>query len=240
MKTEQSLFILGTICCRKGSKGVENKNTRPLAGKPLVQYTIDTAKLCNGLNDVIISTDSETIKAIGMAAGIFTIDRPAPLATDDASKWPVFIHALESYEREMGLTVDYIVDMDATAPLKISDDIDGAINMAIANPDADVVITAYEAESNPYFNMMETDARGIAIMCKKPDQPLVCRQHASPVYSLSPAAFVIKKQALYTYHHWSEATIKLYIMPRERAVDIDTEMDFRFVEFLLHAAGNNK
>lgn len=133
--------------------------------------------------------------------------------------------------------MDIIVDMDATAPLKSKEDIEGAISLAIANPDADVVITAYEAESNPYFNMMETDARGIAIMCKKPDQPLVCRQHASPVYSLSPSAFVIRKAALYRFSHWSEAAIRLYIMPRERAVDIDTEMDFRFVEFLLTAAG---
>lgn len=203
-----------------------------------MQYTIDTALHCGLLNDVLLSTDSDDIKKIGAAAGIpFIIDRPAPLATDDASKWPVFIHAVECYEREKGVSVDIIVDMDATAPLKSKEDIEGAISLAIANPDADVVITAYEAESNPYFNMMETDARGIAIMCKKPDQPLVCRQHASPVYSLSPSAFVIRKAALYRFSHWSEAAIRLYIMPRERAVDIDTEMDFRFVEFLLTAAG---
>ena len=236
MKPDHTLFILGTICCRKGSKGVANKNVRHLGGKPLVQYTIDAALQCSRINDVIISTDSAVIQEIGKAAGIpFIIDRPAPLATDDASKWPVFIHALEAYEKEKGVVVDYIVDMDVTAPLKTIADIDGAIEMAVSNPDADVVITAYEAESNPYFNMMEMDQKGFARMCMTTDHPLVCRQHAPAVYSLSPAAFVIKKEALYRFSHWSEAGIKLSIMPRERAVDIDTEMDFRFVEYLLQS-----
>ncbi len=228
------MFILGTICCRAGSKGVKNKNVKLLCGKPLVAYTFETALSCTLPDDIIVSTDSEIVAQIARQYRVgFIINRPAELATDEASKWPVFIHALETYEKAKQVKVDYIIDMDATAPLKIKDDIEGAIETALKNIDADVIITAYEAESNPYFNMMEIDQHGFANMVKQANLPLACRQHAPPVYSLSPSAFAIKREALYKYNHWSEARCKLFIMPRERAVDIDTEMDFRFVEFLM-------
>ena len=228
------MFLLGTICCRAGSKGVKNKNVKLLEGRPLVAYTIETALQCPSLNDIVISTDSSLIAEIAIDYGIrFVIDRPPGLATDDASKWPVFIHALEAYEKSKEVKVDYIVDMDATAPLKTKEDIEGAIKTALKDPGADVVITAYEAESNPYFNMMETDSEGLAKMVKKCTEPLARRQDAPCVYSLSPSAFVIKREALYRHQHWSQAICKLYIMPRERAVDIDTEMDWKFVEFLI-------
>jgi len=227
------MFLLGTICCRAGSRGVKNKNIKPLNGKPLVAYTIETALQCSSLNDIVVSADGVFIAEVALGYGIeFIIDRPAELATDQASKWPVFIHTLETYEKTKQVTVDYIVDMDATAPLKTKEDIEGAIQTALENADADVIITAYEAESNPYFNMMEIDGNGNAQMVKPADRSLANRQDAPAVYSLSPSAFVIKREALYKYKHWSEAICKLYIMPRERAVDIDTEMDFRFVEFL--------
>jgi len=111
------MFILGTICCRGGSKGVRSKNIKPLYGKPLINYTIDTATQCTLINDVIVSTDNSEIATVAKNAGIqFIIDRPAELATDAASKWPVFIHALETYEKAKEMTVDYIVDMDVTVP----------------------------------------------------------------------------------------------------------------------------
>jgi N-acylneuraminate cytidylyltransferase/CMP-N,N'-diacetyllegionaminic acid synthase len=229
------MFLLGTICCRAGSKGVKDKNIKPLGGRPLVSYTFETAVQCNFLNDIIVSTDSLFIAELARNQGInFVIDRPAELARDNSSKWEVFIHAVETYEKTKGVKADYIVDMDATAPLKTAADIEGAIQAALNNPGADVIITAYEAESNPYFNMMETNSAGIANMVKRYRKSLVNRQEAPPVYSLSPAAFVIKTEALYRYSHWSEAICKLYIIPRERGVDIDTEMDFRFIEFLIN------
>ena len=228
------MFILGTICCRGGSKGVKDKNIRPLLGKPLLVYTIETAFNCRLLNDVIVSTDNNEIRNIAKQYGIKEIiQRPAELATDTASKWRVFIHAAEAYEQMNNVNVDYIVDMDVTVPLKTNDDIDGAIQLALDNADADVIITGYEPERNPYFNMMETDDAGFAHIVKQPRKPIVRRQDAPKVYSLTPAAYVIKKQALYEYEHWSKANCKIYPIPRARAVDIDTELDFKMVEFLM-------
>ena len=230
------MFILGTICCRGGSKGVKDKNIRALLGKPLIAYTIETAFKCTLLNDVTLSTDSEEIESIAKQYCIKeVIQRPPELAADTSSKWDVFIHAIEMYERHHRINVDYIVDMDVTVPLKTSDDIDGAVQFALENKDADVVITGYEPERNPYFNMMEINGEGFAQIVKEPCKPIVRRQDAPTVYSLTPAAYVIKKQALYDHEHWSKAKCKIYPMPRPRAMDIDTELDFRMVEFLMQS-----
>ena len=227
-------MILATICCRGGSKGVPGKNIRPLLGKPLIAYTIESAQQSTLINDLIISTDSTSIAEVAKQYGAkVPFMRPADLASDTASKWPVFIHAVETYERLTGTIVDYLVDLDVTVPLKSCKDIDGAIQMALNDPETDVVITGYEPERNPYFNMMEIGDDGFATIVKKGSKPIVRRQDAPKVLSLTPAAYVVKKSALYAYEHWSNAKCKIYEMPRERAVDIDTEIDFKIVEFLI-------
>ena len=228
------MFILGIICCRGGSKGVLRKNTRLPQGKPLIAHTIQTTTSIELLKDCIISTDDLQIATIAQDYGAnVPFIRPSELSTDTSSKWPVFIHALEQYEKLFGKSVDYIVDMDVTVPLKTAADINGAIAMALSDEKIDVVITGYESERNPYFNMMEIQPDGFASIVKKPEVPIVRRQDAPLVYSLTPAVYVIKKKALYQYSHWSEARCKIYPMPRERAIDIDTENDFVFVEYLI-------
>lgn len=228
------MMILGTICCRAGSKGVKNKNIKLLNGKPLIAYTIETAKQSKLLNDIIVSTDSEEIAELVLQNGIEKIIyRPEELASDSASKWPVFIHAVESYEKQMRVTVDYIVDMDVTVPLKTTSDIEGAIQLSLKEK-AEVVITGYKPERNPYFNMMEIDENGLAHIVKKTSTPIVRRQDAPTVYSLTPAAYVIKKEALYKHEHWSNAKCRIFPIDRKHAVDIDTELDFRYVEFLMN------
>lgn len=203
-------------------------------GRPLLAYTIETASRSKYLNDVILSTDSRDIEDIARKFGINDIvHRPDDLATDTASKWDVFVHAVETYERTHGITVDYIVDMDVTVPLKNEEDVDGAIRLAIDHQDADVIITGYEPERNPYFNMMEINDQGLARIVKEPLSPIVRRQDAPTVYSLTPAAYVIRKKALYEYPHWSQAKCRIYPIPRKRAIDIDTEIDFKLVEFLM-------
>jgi CMP-N,N'-diacetyllegionaminic acid synthase len=228
-------MILGVICCRGGSKGVPGKNTRLLNDKPLIAYTIETASKCSMLDDVIVSTDSEQIAETAIQYGAkVPFMRPVYLATDEASKWPVFLHAVETYEKLYGEEVSYIVDMDVTVPLKTASDIDSAIKMALLYPETDVVITGFIPEKNPYFNMMEITSKGYAEIVKKSDEPVVRRQDAPKVLSLSGAAFVVKKSALYNYSHWSQAVCKVYEMPRERAVDIDEEIDFELITLLLN------
>ena len=228
-------MILATICCRGGSKGVPGKNIKLLPTKPLISFTIEAAKKSRLIDDLIVSTDDNEIANVAKLYGAkVPFMRPAALATDTASKWPVFIHAVETYEKLTGKTVTYLVDLDVTVPLKTAEDIDGAIQLALSDLSADVVITGYEPERNPYFNMMEIGDDGYAAIVKKSIIPIVRRQDAPIVYSLSPAAYVIKKEALYAYEHWSKARCKIFPIPRERAIDIDTGLDFKIVEFLMN------
>jgi CMP-N,N'-diacetyllegionaminic acid synthase len=227
-------MILGTICCRGGSKGVPGKNLRLLNGIPLIGHTINQAKLSSLINHLIVSTDSVEIAEVAKEYGASVpFMRPENLASDTASKWPVFIHALEQVEAETGEKVEYLVDMDVTVPLKTTLDIDNAIQLAMSRPDVDVVITGYEPERNPYFNMMEINDAGYAQIVKKSEKPIVRRQDAPVVYSLSPAAYVIKRSALYEFEHWSKANCLISPMPRDRAIDIDSELDFKLIEFIL-------
>ena len=229
-------MILGTICCRGGSKGVPGKNIRPLLGKPLIVYTIEVAQQSKLLNHLMISTDSERIAEIGRKEGVdVPFLRPAYLASDTANKWDVFRHAVEEYEKKANVEVTHLVDMDVTVPLKNVDDIDGAIQFALDNPNTDVVITGYEPERNPYFNMMEVKEDGYVEIVKKSKKPIVRRQDAPLIYSLTPAAYVLKKEALYQFTHWSQAKCKIFEIDRHRAIDIDTEFDFNFVEFIMNS-----
>ena len=227
-------MILATICCRGGSKGVPGKNIKLLKGKPLIAHTIEAAKGSSLIDELIISTDDDKIAAVAKQCGSnVPFMRPNDLATDTASKWPVFIHAVEAYERLTGKTVEYLVDLDVTVPLKTAQDIDGAIRLAMNNTDTDVVITGYEPERNPYFNMMEVKENGFAEIVKMGEKPIVRRQDAPQVYSLTPAAYVVRKSALYEFEHWSKAKCRIHPIPRERAIDIDTDIDFKIVEFLM-------
>lgn len=226
-------MILCSICIRGGSKGVPKKNIRMVNGHPLLFYTIDCARKASGLDDLVVSSDSDEMLEIAQQLGVEkVIKRPDHLASDTASKWDVFIHLVEAYEAQTGNTVDYLVDLDVTVPLRKPEHIEGAIKMMLDN-DTDVVITGYEPERNPYFNMMELSDGKYATMVKKTEKPIVRRQDAPVVYSLTPAVYVVKKAALYQFKHWSEARCMIYEIPRQNAVDIDTEFDLRLVEFLM-------
>lgn len=232
-------MILCSICIRGGSKGVPKKNIRMVNGNPLLFYTIDCAQKAKGLDDLVISSDSDEMLQIAQQLGAKTIiKRPEHLASDTASKWDVFIHLIEEYEAKTGKTVDYLVDLDVTVPLRKPEHIEGAIQMMLNN-DTDVVITGYEPERNPYFNMMELSDGKYATMVKNTAQPIVRRQDAPKVYSLTPAVYVMRKEALYQYKHWSEARCMIYEIPRENAVDIDTEFDLKLVEFLMQNRNTN-
>lgn len=233
-------MILGSICIRGGSKGVPKKNIKMLNGHPLVYYTINCANQSLLLDDLVVSSDDEAMLTIAQQLGAEKImKRPDYLASDTSSKWDVFIHLVEEYEASTGNTVDYLVDLDVTVPLRKPEHIEGAIQMMLDN-DTDVVITGYEPERNPYFNMMELTNGKYATMVKKSEQPIVRRQDAPAVFSLTPAVYVVKKEALYQFKHWSEARCMIYEIPRQNAVDIDTEFDFKLVEFLMQNTNKNE
>ncbi len=227
-------MILGAICARGGSKGVPRKNIRPLAGKPLIAHTIECAQNCADLDRTIISTDDPEMADVARRfGGQVPFMRPAELAQDHSNKWDVFRHLVLAYEEISGQQVDILVDLDTGVPLRTPADISGCVQQLLASQ-AEVVTTAYLAERNPYFNMVEIGPNGNAQIVCQPAEPIVYRQAAPAVYSLSPAVFAIRREALWDYTHWSQSRFQIYEMPRDRAMDIDSLTDFKIIESFMN------
>ena len=224
--------ILGSICARGGSKGVKNKNTRLLLEKPLMIYTIDAFKAWGKANRIICSTDSLEIQKIAVENGIEApFLRPKHLATNKAGKLDVFKHLLNFCEEEENEKYDFYIDLDVTSPLRTAKDIDNAFNK-LANSDADLICSCYRAERNPYFNMMELDEIGYAHLCKKPIENIVARQQAPQVYSLNASIYIYRRDFLVSTDYSYSGKTLLYEMS-EHSIDIDRQIDFDFVEYLL-------
>ena len=234
-------MILASVCMRGGSKGIPNKNLKQLLEKPLMTYTFDCAKQSKLINDIAVSSDSDEILEISKKNDIKHIfSREKILSSDSASKWDVFRDLVIRYEKKSGKKIEYLVDLDVTTPRRKSQHIDSSITMMLKN-NVDVIITGYEPERNPYFNMMEIGPNNLARIVKSiNDSSIVCRQDAPIVYSLSPAVFVIRRDALFDYEHWSKAICMINPIPRELAIDIDTELDFKLIECLMRGELENK
>lgn len=220
-----------TICARGGSVGVPRKNIRPLLGKPLIAYTIEQALACPQIDRVFCSTDDVEIAEVAARHGAeVPFLRPAELATSAAAKLPVIEH-LVAYVEQSGVVVSRVIDLDPTSPLRSVTDISAAA--ALLDAQTDVVITGYHADKNPYFNMVEQRADGtVGLVKTMPDgRPFHSRQSAPAVFSMNASIYVWHRATL-SQGLWA-GRARLYEMPRERSVDIDSEIDFRLVEILM-------
>lgn len=228
--------VVCTVCARGGSQGVPGKNIRPLMGRPLIDHTLSMALAHPRIEAVYVSTDSEDIATVARRSGaIVPFLRPPELATATAGKLPVIMHLVDFLENE-GHVFDTIIDLDPTSPLRVEADIDACLDLIEAG--ANAVITGFEAEKNPYFNMVELDEDGAADLCKKPAGGLVLgRQAAPPVYSMNASIYAWRRAALGS-DLWA-AKPRLHVMPRERSIDIDAEIDFRIVEMLMTERGDS-
>jgi len=226
------LNILCTICARGGSKGIPRKNIKKLNGKPLIYYTINQAIKWGKANKIIVSTEDEEIANISRKYGAeVPFLRPKELATDEAGKLDVIKHAVRYYE-DLGESFDIILDLDPTAPLRSLSDLDNAMNLFLKN-NPNNLYSVCEARKNPYFNMVELDNSFRSHICKKLDKDVLSRQTAPKVYEMNASIYIYEKNFLLqtnTIH--SDNTI-VYIMPLERSIDIDSEIDFYFIEYLI-------
>lgn len=223
-----------TICARGGSAGVPGKNIRDLCGKPLIAWTIGQA-LQSGIADhVFVSTDNEDIAAAAVAAGAeVPFLRPAELATATAGKLPVIQHLVEWAEAQRS-PVTTIVDLDPTSPLRSIDDIQTCFRML--DSETDVVITGYEADKNPYFNMVERKPNGFFERVCLPASEVLGRQSAPSVYAMNASIYAWHRHTL-SSSLWDAPRIRLHVMPRERSIDIDHPIDFDLVELLMKKRG---
>lgn len=224
---------LCTICARGGSKGVKGKNVRLLAGKPLIAHSIEQAKASKLFEGIAVSSDSNLILEISRDWGVdYLIRRPVELATDQTAKLPVIRHCVVEVELQKGYSFETVVDLDATSPLRSVGDIHRAVAL-LEGSGAGNVITAMPSRRSPYFNLVELNADGVAELSKPLKHPVVRRQDAPKCYDMNASIYVWKREVLFASDTIFNGDTKLYVMPEERSIDIDSELDFKFVEFLM-------
>lgn len=224
--------ILSTICARGGSRGIKNKNIRPLLNKPLIAHTIEQVKAWGKADRIVCSSDSEEIKRIARQYGAETpFTRPEKLSGDTVLKKYVVRHCLNFCEKENNIKYDYILDLDCTSPLRLVSDIERAFNQ-LHNSDADLLISAYKADRNPYFNMVEFDDKGFLHLCKRPKVPIVARQQAPLVMALNASFYFYRRKFLLKECDVMDGKVIIYEMP-DTSIDIDREIDYKFIEFMV-------
>ena len=332
---------LCSVCVRGGSKGVPNKNIRPLLGKPLLIHSLDQARQSGLFDCIVVSSDSNEILQLAEEWGVdHAIERPEELATDFAAKLPVIQHCFLTAETLSGMTFDIAVDLDATSPLRNQADLKGVVDLLESHDPTTNVITGTPARHSPYFNLIELDESGgihksgvqkrwremlinpeaslqetlevlervdkivfvvdstqhllgtvtdhdvhtallkgltiessvnyimnshPTIALEQMDEEeilgifqkssllhlpvldknkrlinvrsmdtIVRRQDAPPCFDMNASIYAWWRDSLLKARHVIQSSTRLYVMPEERSVDIDSELDFRWVEFLMN------
>ena len=214
------------------------KNVRPIMGKPMIAWAVEKALAAPEIERVVVSTDSPAIAAAAKAAGAEApFMRPPELARSETGKFQVWEHALAACERHYGERYDLYVDIDCTNPLIETSDISGAIarfrELRRAGKKVDAVFTVAPARRNPYFNLVEPDASGALRMSKSGNDRVVARQSAPPVFEHVAGVYVLDPEYLRRATHLLDGNAFGYELPAEKALDVDSELDFSIVEFLL-------
>ncbi len=181
----------------------------------------------------MVSTDSEEIAAIAKDYGAeIPFLRPKELADDTCPKWPAVRYTLLEYEKLSGDQYDIVVDLDPTSPLRNIEDIKGCISLLLER-NASNVITAMPSRRSPYFNLIEEYPDGRIGLAKTTESPITCRQDSPKCYDMNASIYVWSRDALLNNNDSVfMGETALYVMPEERSIDIDSELDFKFVEFL--------
>jgi len=228
----ESPRILGLIPARGGSKRLPRKNLLPLAGRPLISWTIDAARSSRLIEQVIVSTDDAEIRDASLAAGAeIPFLRPAEIASDTASTLEVLLHALKQLIAQ-GQHYEYVVLLQPTSPLRTSADIDNAIELLLEKQ-ADAVVSVCPTDHPPeWSNTLPSDLSMRHFF--RPGIRATRSQDLPPSYRLNGAIYIFRIERLLRGESLEmDDNSYAYVMPRERSVDIDSELDFRIAELML-------
>ena len=215
------------IPARGGSKGIPHKNIKLLNGKPLIQYSIEVARELADDTDICLSTDDPQIKAVAERLGLkVPFLRPDYLASDNAGTSDVIVHAIDFYAQK-GKNYDIVVLLQPTSPLRTAQNVKDCLDMY--SPEYDMVATVKESSVS-------------AVLCKENNEGYleqviggndVRRQDAEKLYEYNGAVYVINAKAIKEKGLGGFTKIKKCVMAEENSVDIDTMLDWKFVEALL-------
>lgn len=228
--------VLGIIPARGGSKGIPDKNVRPLGGKPLLAHTAEAALSAGRLSRVVLSTDDEGIAEVGRACGLeVPFLRPPELAMDDTPTLPVLQHAVAELEKA-GDRFDAVCLLQPTSPFRRPWDIDGCVELLEKGGlDAVVSVLPVPPEHNPHWVYVH-DGEGLLRLATGEDQPIPRRQELPPAFHRDGAVYVTRRDVLMEGHSLYGRRLGGYLADPWWSVNLDTPTDWERAERLLREA----
>ncbi|MFN8388387.1 MAG: acylneuraminate cytidylyltransferase family protein [Anaerolineales bacterium] len=219
------MSVLTVISARGGSKRVPRKNVLPLAGKPMIAWTIESALKAENLDRVIVSTDDEEISEVSRQFGAeVPFLRPAELASDSATSVEVVLHAVDWLLRNEEPLPSLILLLQPTSPLRTADD----INVSVAlqkQKNANAVVSVCEGgHSSSFFRRINSNGELLSVSVDDPSERMF--QLNGAIYLVSTAVFMKEKT-------FTPGNCFAYVMPQERSLDVDTPWDFHVAGLVL-------
>lgn len=225
--------VLALVPARGGSKGVPRKNLRELGGRPLVAWAVSAGIEAKTVTRVVCSTDDGEISAAARAAGAdVPFMRPAELAADATPDLPVLAHALQQLGAD-GYRPDVVVWLRPTAPLVTGRDVDGAVDLLLETG-ADAVRSVCQVEHHPSW-MRRLEGDKLLPYVDGGDRSSALQRQALPAaFRLTGGVDVVRTSAIpASGSPFDVGDVRAYVMPPERSIDIDSELDLRLAEVVL-------
>ena len=233
-KAKRPPKILAVIPARGGSKGVVRKNIRPVCGKPLIAYTIETALAAGHLlHRSIVSTDDPETKAIAREYGAdVPFLRPAELAGDRVPTLPVLQHAVRFVEEADGVVLDWVLLLQPTAPLRLIDDLEASVALA-RQYSCDSVISVVQVFAEHPILMKRIEGNRLLPYCIEEKEGTRRQDYQPPAYMRNGAIYLTRRDVLMEQDSIWGRVICPYVMPPERSVSVDNELELKLVEILI-------
>jgi N-acylneuraminate cytidylyltransferase/CMP-N,N'-diacetyllegionaminic acid synthase len=227
--------VLAIVTARGGSKGLPDKNIKPLIGEPLVSWPIKAANKCNEIDRIILSTDSSEIAKIGISAGAEVLSlRPEHLADDKAKSVDTILHVIDECE-EKGDYYDYVVLLEPTSPLTEAADITNALNNLEDNRDnADSIVGISSLEAtHPEYSIRKRNNNIIEPAFSKSFRLLKRRQEIEELFFLEGSLYISDINSLKENLSFYHSKTMGYQVPRWKSFEVDELIDFICIEAII-------
>lgn len=224
--------LLITICARKGSKGIKNKNLIKINRKSLIDITLSQALNISKNCFVVVSSDIQSLnQKLPKLNNLYFLKRNKKLAEDTTGKLNVIIDAHKKAEIYFKKNFNYIMDLDVSSPLRSKKDIKNCLEYLKKNKFQNL-ITLIPASKNPYFNMVEIKNKNLSLVKMNKIKNFTTRQLSPKVYEMNASIYLWKKNSLLNKDLITKKT-NYYVMP-EYSIDIDTEYDLLFIRSVIN------
>lgn len=222
--------VIAVIAARAGSKGIPHKNTLIINGHPLLHYTLDAIAESKRVTHTIVITNDLEFKELAEKSGLFVIDEPEDMATDDSPIGIPINYAVNLYEEQLGIKFDIVIQCEVSTPIRPSNIIDRCIDQMLKS-DSDVVTTVESAmDCYPLQWMVrkETDGRIKFIT----NNPILNRQDSEKLFHLGGAIAIFKRKVL-GVENYLQCDCSAVEYSHGECLYLDDPFDVEFAEFLL-------